>query len=168
MSCRHVATYCCECLLKLDCRVARTFARVYFCSLRCSRRTHSSKTFVFRLRISAQKLVLISCRVARTYVSFSDRRFSYRSSQCQTRVTNSLIGNLARHSFSLFEWNKTQPQTSKTSEQRLAYQWPLITSRTMDDYRNSPTIKFCADLFPAYSCPSAIKFKIRLECVSVN
>ena len=31
------------------------------------------------------------------------------------------IGNLARHSFSLFDWNKTQPQTSKTSEQRLAY-----------------------------------------------
>ena len=29
----------------------------------------------------------------------------------------------------------------------------------MDDYRNSPTIKFCADLFPAHRCPSAIKFK---------
>ena len=27
----------------------------------------------------------------------------------------------------------------------------------MDDYRNSPTIKFCADLFPAHRCPSAIK-----------
>ena len=38
----------------------------------------------------------------------------------------------------------------------------------MDDYRNSPTIKFCADLFPAHRCPSAIKFKIRLECASVN
>ena len=25
----------------------------------------------------------------------------------------------------------------------------------MDDYRNSPTIKFCADLFPAHRCPSA-------------
>ena len=25
-----------------------------------------------------------------------------------------------------------------------------ITSRTMNDYRNSPTIKFCADLFPAH------------------
>ena len=43
-----------------------------------------------------------------------------------------------------------------------------ITRRTMDDYRNSPTIKFCADLFPAHRCPSAIKFKIRLECASVN
>ena len=38
----------------------------------------------------------------------------------------------------------------------------------MDDYRNLPTIKFCADLFPAHRCPSAIKFKIRLECASVN
>ena len=36
------------------------------------------------------------------------------------------------------------------------------------DYRNSPTIKFCADLFPAYRCPSAIKVKIRLEYASVN
>ena len=36
------------------------------------------------------------------------------------------------------------------------------------DYRNSPTIKFCADLFPTYRCPSATKFKIRLECASVN
>ena len=36
----------------------------------------------------------------------------------------------------------------------------------MDDYRNSPTTKFCADLFPAHRCPSAIKFKIRLECVN--
>ena len=41
----------------------------------------------------------------------------------QTRVHKSLIyiGNLARHSFPLFGRNKTQPQTSKTSEQRLAY-----------------------------------------------
>ena len=41
----------------------------------------------------------------------------------------------------------------------------------MDDYRNSPTIKFCADLFslfPAQRCPSAIKFKKWLECASVN
>ena len=38
----------------------------------------------------------------------------------------------------------------------------------MDDYRNSPTIKFCADLFPSHGCPSAIKFKIRLEWASVN
>ena len=32
----------------------------------------------------------------------------------------------------------------------------------------SPTIKFCADLFPAHRCPSVIKFKIRLECARVN
>ena len=42
---------------------------------------------------------------------------------CQTPVHKSLIyiRNLARHSFSLFDRNKTQPQTSKMSEQRLAY-----------------------------------------------
>ena len=40
--------------------------------------------------------------------------------------------------------------------------------KTMDDYRNSPTIKFCADLFPAHRCPSVIKFQIRLECASMN
>ena len=39
---------------------------------------HSSKTIcIVRLRISSQKLVLISCRVARTYVTVSDRRVSY-------------------------------------------------------------------------------------------
>ena len=32
---------------------------------------------IVRLRITAQKLVLISCRVARTYVSVSDRWVSY-------------------------------------------------------------------------------------------
>ena len=32
---------------------------------------------IARLQISAQKLVLISCRVARTYVSVSDRQVSY-------------------------------------------------------------------------------------------
>ena len=36
----------------------------------------------------------------------------------------------------------------------------------MDDYRNSPTIKFCADLFPAHRWPS-IKFKKILERASV-
>ena len=42
---------------------------------------------------------------------------------CQTRVHQFLIysGNLARHSFSLFSRNTTQPQTSNTSKQRLAY-----------------------------------------------
>ena len=45
----------------------------------------------------------------------------------QTRVHKSLIyiGNLARHSFFLFDRNKTQPQTSKTSEQRLAERWTI-------------------------------------------
>ena len=35
---------------------------------------------------------------------------------CQIRVHKSLIRNLARQSFSLFDRNKTQRQTSKTSE----------------------------------------------------
>ena len=42
---------------------------------------------------------------------------------CQTRVHKchkSLIGDLAGHSFSLFDWTKRQPQTSKTSEHWLA------------------------------------------------
>ena len=30
----------------------------------------------------------------------------------------------------------------------------------MDIYRNSLTIKFCADLFPAHRCPSVINFQI--------
>ena len=37
----------------------------------------------------------------------------------------------------------------------------------MYDYRNSPTIKFCADVFSAHRCHS-IKFKKRLERASVN
>ena len=95
-----------------------------------------------------------------------DRKCVCFSQASQTRVHKSLIyiGNLARHSFSLFDGNKTQPQTSKTSEQRLAYHY----SRKVDGYRNSLTIKFCADLFPAHRCPSVIKFQIRLECASEN
>ena len=77
----------------------------------------------------------------------------------------SLIGNLARHPFSSLDRNKTRPQTSKKSKWFKGY---LIASRTMDDYRNSPIIKFCADLFPAHRCSFAIKFKIRLECAIVN
>ena len=85
---------------------------------------------------------------------------------CQTRLHKSLIGNLARHFliFSFFDRTKTRPQTSKTSEW---FNGQLITSRTMDDYRNSLITKFCAELFPAHRCPSVIKFKIRLECASV-
>ena len=37
----------------------------------------------------------------------------------------------------------------------------------MYDYRNSPTIKFCADVFSAHRCHS-IKFKKRVERASVN
>ena len=83
---------------------------------------------------------------------------------CQTRVHRSLIGILARHSFSLF---LTGIRLSPKQARRVN-KGHLITSKTMDDYRNSPTIKFCADLFPAHRCPSAIKFKVRLGCASVN
>ena len=50
------------------------------------------------------------------------------SAFCQTPVYKSLIGNLARHSFSFFDRNKTWPQTSKTSEW---FNGKAITSRTM-------------------------------------
>ena len=95
-----------------------------------------------------------------------------------------IYGEFARHEFRIF-WLETLPDSlslsltgirlSPKQARRVNNGW-LITSRTLDDYRNSPTIKFCADLmalgadlFPAHrSCPSAIKFKIRLECPSVN
>ena len=50
--------------------------------------------------------------------------------------------HFARHSFSLIGGIRLSPHTSKTSESTASG-----TSRTTDDYRNSPTIKFCADLF---------------------
>ena len=43
----------------------------------------------------------------------------------------------------------------------------LIIRRRMDDNRNSPTIKFWADLFSAHRYPS-IEFKKRLELASIN
>jgi len=66
---------------------------------------------------------------------------------CKTRVHKCLIyiGNLARHSFSLFDRNKTQPQTSKTSEKRLANHYELY-GRLQKFADNQ---EFCADLFPA-------------------
>ena len=52
---------------------------------------------------------------------------------CQTRVHKSLIGNLTRHSFSLFDRNKTHAQTSKTSESTaslsLAERWTITEIR---------------------------------------
>ena len=58
------------------------------CSLRCSRPTHSGKPLIYiyivRLRISAQKIVLIPFRVARTYVSVSDKRVSHGFLMCLT------------------------------------------------------------------------------------
>ena len=43
---------------------------------------------------------------------------------CQTRVHKSLIGNLARHTFSFFDRNKTaQNKQDEWMIQRLAYHW---------------------------------------------
>ena len=69
-----------------------------------------------------------------------------------TRVHKSFTGNLARYSFSLFEQNTTPNEQDEWTTAE------LLTSKTMDDYRNSPTVKFCTDLFPAHRCPFAIKF----------
>ena len=41
--------------------------------------------------------------------------YKHLESLSAARVHKSLIGDLARHAFSLFDRNKTQPQTSKTS-----------------------------------------------------
>ena len=58
----------------------------------------------------------------------------------QTRVNKSLIGNLARHSFSLFD-GISGIRLSPKQARRVNNGW-LITSRTMADYRNSLTAKF--------------------------
>ena len=71
------------------------------------------------------------------------------------RVHKSLTGNnlLPDTLFSLWG-NKAQSQTSKTSESTAS----LSLAERSDDYRNLPTIEFCADLSPAHRCPF-IKFK---------
>ena len=86
------------------------------------------------------------------------------------------LGEFARHEFtnlsletlpdtlSLSLTGIRQPQTSKTSEQRLASHWQ--NDRRSQKFADNQ--KFSADLFPAHRCPSAKKFKIRLECASVN
>ena len=56
---------------------------------------------------------------------------------CQTRVHKSLIEPFARHSFCLFGGIRLSPQRTKTSESTASFLF--ITSRTMDNYRNSPT-----------------------------
>ena len=76
-----------------------------------------------RLSVSFCGAVVMKVMDQKTLVK---RRWSYKvritvyiltpSEFCQTRVHKSLIGNLARHSFSLFDRNKTRPKTSKTSE----------------------------------------------------
>ena len=89
---------------------------------------------------------------------------------------NNAFGEFARHEFTNLSL-ETLPDTLSLSligirlspkQARRVNNGYLLTSRTMDDYRISLTIKFCADLFPAHRCPSAIKFKITLECASVN
>ena len=71
------------------------------------------------------------------------------------------LGEFARHEFASL-WLETICQTLF-----LCLWGNKHTSTTMDNYRNSPTIKFCADLFLAHRCPS-VKFKERLERASMN
>ena len=78
--------------------------------------------------------ILVAGRLPDTSLSFKNRK------------------QFARHSFNLFAGIRLSPKTSKTSESKaslsLAEQW------TENNYRNSLTIKFCADVFPARKCPS--------------
>ena len=78
--------------------------------------------------------ILVAGRLPDTSLSFTNRK------------------QFARHSFNLFAGIRLSPKTSKTSESKaslsLAEQW------TENNYRNSLTIKFCADVFPARKCPS--------------
>ena len=74
------------------------------------------------------------------------------------------IGNLARHSFSLFDRNKTQRQTSKTSEQRPAYHWQ--NDGRLQKFADNQIL--CWLISCRHRCPSVIKFQIRLECATVN
>ena len=84
--------------------------------------------------------------------------------------------NLAIKSLCIF-YKETLPDTLSLSltgirlspkQARRVNNGQLISSRLMDICRNSPTIKFCAGLFPAHRCSSVIKFQRRLECASVN
>ena len=78
-------------------------------------------------------------------------------------LTNLWLETICKTLFLSLWGNKTQ----STNKQGEWINGELITSRTMDDYRNSPAIKFCADLFPAHRCPS-IKVKKWLGGASVN
>ena len=106
------------------------------------------------------------------------RRWSYKVRRTVYILT---LSKFARHEFTnlwleAFCW--TLPDTLSLSltwirlgpkqARRVNDSTAIAYSRTIDDYRNSPTIKFCTDLVPAHRCPSAIKFKIRLEWASVN
>ena len=87
---------------------------------------------------------------------------------CQTRVHKSLIGNLARHSFSFFDRNKSRPHTSKTSEWFNG--WLIYQKQNdgrlqkFDDHQILRWLIPCTQMSFRY-----ISFKkIRLECASVN
>ena len=127
------------------------------------------------LREFGPPVVVVKVRDQRTLVK---RRWSYKLRRTMYVLT---LSEFARHEFTNL-WLETLPDTlslsltgirlcpkqARRENDSTVSLSPLITSRTMDDYRNSPTIKFCAGLFPAHRCPSAIKFKIRLESASVN
>ena len=65
-------------------------------------------------------------------------------------IHKSLIGNILPDTISLSLGDKTKSKNKQD-------EWnngQLVTTRTMDYYRNSPTIKFSADVFPSHKCPS--------------
>ena len=66
------------------------------------------------------------------------------------RVCQTEMETICQHSFSLFGGIRLSSvhKTQKKQDEWINAQ--LITSRTKDDYRNSSTINFCADLFPAH------------------
>ena len=85
-------------------------------------------------------------------------RFARESSAINTILPDTLSLSF---SFSLW-WIRLSPN----KQDEWINGW-LISRRTMDDNRNSPTIKFWADLFSAHRYPS-IEFKKRLERASMN
>ena len=69
----------------------------------------------------------------------------------------------ARHSFSpLGEYDSVHKQARRQLRRVPEPTASLSLAGTMDDYRNSPRVKCCADLFPSDRCPP-IKFKKGLE-----
>ena len=63
------------------------------------------------MRISAQKLVLISCRVARTYVNVCDRRVSYSPHDWPNSYVCVTVGRSEMSKFTEGSWQAGGPFT---------------------------------------------------------